>query len=313
MNVVFFGTSDFAVPILEKLAASQWRPELVVTTPDAPAGRGQKLAPPQAKVAAEKLGIPVIQPTTLSPIPYSLTSRADLFIVAAYGKILPGELLKIPKFGALNVHPSLLPRGRGASPIAHAILAQDAETGVTIILMDEEVDHGPVLKFKYLNIESRKWTAPELTAVLAKMGADLLGEVIPEWITGKIAPMAQDDSRASYAKRLTREDGRIDWARPAAKIEAMIRAFHPWPGAYAFWKQNGNRLRLAIEQGEVEPGFANDRARPFGTIVEANGGFGVATGEGLLLIRRLKLEGGVSMNATEFLRGHRDIIGATFE
>ena len=330
MKVVFFGTSEFALPILEKLAASEYRPTCVVTTPDAPAGRGRKLTPPPVKLAAGRLGIPVIQPQNLKienclPAEASLARRSlgeagaqagkleigdcDLFIVAAYGKIIPGELLKIPKFCALNVHPSLLPRWRGASPIPHAILAGDAETGVTIILMDEEADHGPMLKFKYLNIESRKWTTPELTDALAKMGAELLLETIPGWLRGAIAPVAQDDSQASYAKRLTREDGHIDWKRPAATIEAMIRALQPWPGGYTFWNRDGNRLRLAIERGEVDPTLANDLAQPFGTVFGANGGFGVATGEGLLFIKRLKLEGGASMDAAEFLRGHRDILG----
>ena len=140
-----FGTAEFAVPILARLAASPWRPALVVTAPDAPAGRGLSVTSPPLKVAAERLGLPVIQPARLSPLPPEIASPAELFIVAAYGKILPASLLGVPRYGALNVPPSLLPRWRGATPIPQAILAGDAETGVTLILMDEEIDHGPIL------------------------------------------------------------------------------------------------------------------------------------------------------------------------
>lgn len=308
-KVVFFGTSEFAVPILGKLAQSSWRPDLAVSTPDAPAGRGLDAKPPPVKIAAEKIGIPVIQPERLSPIPNSLTSPVDLFIVAAYGKILPPELLKIPKRGSLNIHPSFLPRWRGPSPIQHSILSGDDESGVTIILMDEKVDHGPVLKFKYLNIETRKWTTPELTSSLAEIGADLLIETIPEWLAGRITPQGQDDSKAIYCKMLKKEDGAIDWSWSAGAIERKIRAFSPWPGAYTFWHKFVKPIRLIIEQADSQEPTADSRDEA-GTVLAVKGGLVVKAGQGLLAVKRLTLEGKPTMDAPEFLKGHSDIIGA---
>ena len=310
-QVVFFGTSEFAVPIFERLAQSPWRPELVVTTPDAPSGRGLESKPPPVKVAADRLGILVIQPQKLAPNTLHLAPRdADLFIVAAYGRILPPELLKIPKCGSLNVHPSLLPRWRGASPIQHVILFGDEETGVAIILMDEKVDHGPILRFKNLNIESQKWTVPELTVRLAEIGAELLHETIPDWLAGRIEPRAQDEAQATYAPRLKKEDGRIDWSRPAQELERMVRALQPWPGAYAFWRKGGKNIRLVIESADSREGATS--SSPAGTVLAIGDGFAVKTGDGTLVIRYLKTEGGKSMEAREFLRGHRDIIGSIF-
>ncbi len=308
----FFGASEFAVPILEKLAASRYRPWMVVTTPDAPAGRGQQLKPPPVKVAAERMGIPAIQPRILAPDNLHLApDGADLFIVAAYGKILPPELLAIPKQGSLNVHPSLLPRWRGASPVQHAILAGDTETGVTIILMDAQVDHGPVLQSSKFKVQSSKLTTPELTAQLADVGAQLLLETIPAWLDSKITPRPQDEGEATYAPRIRKEDGRIDWNQPAVEVERMTRAFQPWPGAYTFWHRSENQLRLAIEEARVENLESRIENLEVGTVFSGNGGIGVRCGEGALILQRLKAEGGRAMDGMAFLRGHPDIIGAT--
>ena len=310
MQIAFFGTSEFAVPILEALAKSQWRPSLVITTPDAPAGRSKILRPPPVKSAAERLGIPVVQPAELSPIPPALSAELfDLFIVAAYGKILPPELLIIPKHGALNVHPSLLPHWRGPSPIQYTILNGDADTGVTIILMDEKVDHGPIIRNAKFKIQNSKLTTPELTEQLAKIGADLLLKAIPEWLGGTIELEPQNELQATYAPKLKREDGHIDWSRPALELERMVRAFNPWPGAYAFWQKNGDRVRLAVESTEAK-GQKSKVKGLVGTVFEHDGALGVQTGDGVLAIERLRPEGKKSMHVQEFLRGHPAIVGA---
>jgi len=176
----------------------------------------------------------------------------DLIVVACYGKILPKEMLTIPKYGALNVHPSLLPKYRGPAPIPAAILNGEEETGVTIILMDEQVDHGPILASTKFEIRNSKPTTPELSKILWELGGDLLVEIIPKWIAGEIIPQEQNHAKATYTKKLTREDGRIDWSRPAEYIERQVRAFTPWPGAFTFWK--GKRVKILaahIEQGKL--------------------------------------------------------------
>jgi len=270
------------------------------------------MASPAVKAAAERFGIAVIQPQRLAPIPPALIAQEwALFIVAAYGNILPAELLKIPMHGCLNVHPSLLPRWRGPAPVQYAILHGEAETGVTIMLMDEQVDHGPIIKSSKFKVQSSKVTTPELTCCLAEMGAELLLETIPEWLAGTITPQPQDESRATYSKLLKKEDGHIDWSRPAEEIEPMVRAFQPWPVAYTFWHRNENQLRLAVEAatvGNLESRIQNLEA---GTVFEFNGKIGVRCGKGALVLKRLRPEGGRAMDGMAFLRGHPDIIGAT--
>lgn len=313
MKIVFFGTSEFAVPILEKLAAGKWRPDLVVTAPDAPAGRGLGAKPPPIKTAAEKLGIPIIQPEKFEIKNLKLEiGDANLFIVAAYGMILPPELLKIPKRGSLNVHPSLLPRWRGPSPIQYTLLNGDAEAGVVIMLIDEQADHGPILRNSKFQILNSKLTAPELSRQLAELGADLLLETIPGWFDGSITPVPQDESRASYSRILKKENGLIDWSQSAEAIERMTRAFAPWPGAYTFWKKNGDHVRLVIEAADALP-MSGHKHGTVGTVVEQGGGFGIAAGMGILLVKRIKPAGGNSMAAEDFLRGHPAIIGSVLQ
>lgn len=310
LKVVFWGTSDFAVPILDRLAASPFRPFLVVSTPDKPAGRGREIKSPPVKLAAERLGIPAIQPAKLSPNPYPLSSRPDLFIVAAYGKILPAGLLAIPRFGALNIHPSLLPRWRGPSPVQFAILNGDTEAGVTIMLMDEKMDHGPIIKKLKIKNQNSKLTAPELKRELAEVGADLILDVIPDWVAGQIVPQPQDESRATYSKLLKKEDGHVDWSKSAVEIERMVRAFQPWPGAYAFWNRGQSKLILAIEEAEVADGGQDCK---IGEVFECGGGLGIKTSQGVLMALKVKLEGKATAPGQDFLGGHRAIIGAVLE
>lgn len=309
MRIVFFGTSEFAVPALKLLAGSEWQPALVVTSPDAPAGRGLVLTPSPAKAAADLLGIPCIQPVSLMPISAGLETPADLFIVAAYGKILPPDLIALPKRGSLNIHPSLLPRWRGPSPIQSSILAGDADTGVTIMQMDEKIDHGPIVASSKFEIRGKKFAASELSEQLAERGARLLIETIPEWLAGRISAVPQDERLATYSKLLKRSDGLIDWSRPAEEIERMTRAFAPWPGAYTFWQKGRSPVRLVIEAASTQvspPGIA---VSP-GTVTCRERELAIQTGNGELIVERIKPEGGRSLDWSEFVRGHRGIHGS---
>jgi len=306
-DVAFFGTADFAVPILAALAKSSWRPSLVITTPDEPAGRGKRLAASPVKEAARRIGLPIVAPERLKPIPPELRAPRDLFIVAAYGKILSADLLAVPRRGALNIHPSLLPRWRGAAPIQATIAAGDAEAGITIIAMDAQMDHGPIVRRESIDIPNARVTAPELSQLLAERAAAMLLETIPAWLGGAIAPIEQDHAAATFTKPLRREDGRIDWSRPAAAIERMIRAYQPWPGAFTFWQRGAERVRLSIESASAVS--ASDAHVP-GAVIPFSDGVGVATGDGILVPIQIRPAGSRSMPMRDFLNGHADFIGA---
>lgn len=317
MRVVFFGTSEFVGAVqkasfLRRLIAAGIKPALVVTAPDASSERGRNIAPGAVKAVALELGLPVLQPSTLNGFSQELARREiELSLVVAYGKILPGEVLAVPKFGSLNVHPSLLPRWRGPTPIQAAILAGDAVTGVTIIRMDEQMDYGPIIAKREFPLGERAWTAPLLSDALTELGVELFLEILEPWVGGKITPEPQHHEAATYSHILKKEDGHIDWSKPALEIDRTTRAFQPWPGAYAFWQRGGERVRLVIEGARCEVQGAGERNAPLGTAFVASGAFAVVTGAGLVVIERVKPEGKRSMSGQEFLRGHPDIIGAT--
>jgi methionyl-tRNA formyltransferase len=304
MNAIFFGTPDFARIILEKLIASPHKPALVVTAADKPVGKKQVLTPPAVKVSAQEHGIAVLQPRRLSDIQRELADvKPDVFVVAAYGEIMPQEILDIPQHGALNVHPSLLPKYRGASPLQGAILAGEEETGVSIMLMDEQMDHGPVLAQRTIPLPPEA-TAGDFFPTLATVGADMLLEVIPHWIAGTVMPKPQSHAEATYTERLKREDGHVDWHKPARHIARMLRAYTPWPGIYTLWR--GKRLKilsLDSEGGDTTTTPALVQARPHGFAIQAH--------PGLVLPREVQLAGKKAQSAEEFVRGYPDIIGST--
>ena len=316
MKIAFWGTSEFGGSVknarfLRRLIASGVRPAVVVTASDSPRERGQAFGPLAVKSAALESGIPVLQPVSLKGFSEELAKREiDLSLVAAYGKILPAEVLAVPRSGSLNVHPSLLPRWRGPTPIQAALLAGDPVTGVTVIQMDAKMDHGPIIAQREFPLGDRAWTAPELSDALTDLGVVLLLEILEPWVLGKIVPQPQDHEAATYSRILKREDGHIDWVKPAAEIERMVRAFQPWPGAYTFWQRNGNAVRLAIERAGVENLESGIQNLESGTAFERNGGLGIRCGEGALAVERLKPEGGKSMSGEDFLRGHPGIVGA---
>lgn len=316
MKIAFFGTSEFVGSVqnarfLRRLIRGGIRPAVVVTAPDAPSGRGRKPIPLAVKSAALGSGIPVFQPPSLKGFSEELARQeVELSLVVAYGKILPPDVLAVPKFGSLNIHPSLLPRWRGPTPIQAAILAGDPVTGVTIIQMDEQMDHGPIIAQREFPLGERAWAAPLLSDALTDLGVELLLKILEPWVLGKITSEPQNHEAATYSRILKKEDGHIDWLRPAEEIERMIRAFQPWPGAYAFWRGNRNQLRLAVEEATTENRESRIQNLEAGAAFACNGELGVWCGEGALILKRLKPEGGRSMSAEEFLRGHPDIIGS---
>jgi methionyl-tRNA formyltransferase len=232
-RLVFMGSPDFSVPALRALAAN-YSIVGVVTQPDRPSGRGMRLTPPPVKIVAEELHIPVIQPQKLrepGAVQQLKDWNPDLIVVAAFGQILRREVLELPQYGCINVHASLLPRHRGAAPIQAAILAGDAETGITIMKMDPGLDTGPLLSQRAIPIGAED-TGGSMFEKLAQLGGELLLETIPDYISGKITPQPQPETGSTYAPMLKKEDGLLDFTRPAAELERKIRAFHPWPGAF---------------------------------------------------------------------------------
>ncbi len=304
------GSGEFGASILKKLIASDFSPMAVFTKPDKPVGRRQILSPSPAKKVAKDYGLKIFEPNSLKndeaeKLIKSLES--DLIIVADYGKIIPKNILEIPKFGALNVHPSLLPRHRGATPIQYTILLGDDETGVTIISMDEQVDHGPIVAISDFRFQISDLTHTELLEKLADLGGNLLLETLPKWLKGEIKPVPQDETRATFTKILTKEDGKIDWQNPAEKIERQIRAFEDWPGTWSEWKSGDKKLRLKIIKAEI---FKNgDLKNPGQVSVAENGEMLVATGRGNLKINELQIEGKNKTTGKEFLRGYPKIVG----
>ncbi len=306
MRLVFMGTPEFAVPSLEYLLLSHNQVVAVYTQPDKSAGRSVIPVPSPVKRAAEWLGLPVVQPERVKK-PEAVAQLAefhpDVIVMAAYGQILPRAVLDIPQYGCLNVHPSLLPRFRGASPVASAILAGDEFTGVSIMLMDQGVDTGPVLARAAIVISPGDSTGT-LTTKLSLLGARLLQEVLVRWLRREITPQSQNESKAIYCKPIAKEVGEIDWHRKAVEIWRQVRAYHPWPGSYTWWR--GKRLKIvaAVPLSDVAE---------VGRVVvggQASIGFGVGTGGGVLGVSQVQLEGKRVMSAAEFLRGQREFIGA---
>jgi len=312
LRVIFMGTPEFAVPSLEHLILSKYQVVAVYTQPDKPAGRGRSLVPPPLKRAALTLELPVVQPAGLKK-PEAVAQLAgfhpDVIVVAAFGQILPPAVLDIPRCGSINIHPSLLPRFRGVSPVAAAILAGDEFTGVSIMLMDRGLDTGPVLARAQISI-SEQDTTGSLTAKLSLIGAHLLLEVLPRYLRGEITPQPQDEAETTYSASISKEEGEIDWHLSAIDIWRRVRAFHPWPGSYTRWQGKQFKIIEAVplpREGTLEVGQALALS-PGAGVSEA--AFGVSTGDGVLGVLKVQLEGKRAMSAAEFVRGQRHIIGA---
>jgi methionyl-tRNA formyltransferase len=307
LRLVFMGSPQFAVPPLERLLASKYQVAAVYTQPDRPAGRGRGLVSSPVKQAAQARGLTVVQPASLKAagvVEQLKGFEPDAIVVAAFGQILPEPVLALPRLGCLNIHPSLLPRFRGASPVASTILAGDDFSGVSIMVMDEGLDTGPVLARAQIPILDRDTTG-SLTEKLSRLGAQLLGEVLAGWSRGERTPRPQDESKVTYCSPIAKEEGEIDWRRPAIDIWRRVRAFNPWPGCYTRWW--GKTLKII----EVVP-LGGERTAGVGRVValDSKAGFGVGTGDGILAIARVQMEGKKAMSADEFLRGQRGLLGA---
>jgi len=306
------GTPEFAIPPLEHLILNQYQVVAVYTQPDKPAGRGRSLSSPPVKRAALAWKLPVMQPVSLKSaeaVAQLAEFHPDVIVVAAFGQILPQPVLDIPGYGCINIHPSLLPRFRGASPVAAAILAGDEFTGVSIMLMEAGLDTGPVLARAQIPISAQDTTG-SLTSKLSHIAARLLQEVLVGWLRGELTPQPQNEAEATYSGIITKEEGEIDWCLPAIDIWRRVRAFQPWPGCYTRWR--GKRLEII----EAVP-LPDERAGDMGRVValtpttdRSEAIFGVHTGDGILGVLKVQLEGKRAMSAAEFLRGQRQFIGA---
>ena len=301
------GTPDFGVTVLKSLVDAGCNVVAVYTGADSPAGRGRQSTPSPVKLVAMEAGLPITMPNSLRGAAAANALRSlepDLVVVAAFGHILPAEMLSIPTHGCLNVHPSLLPLYRGPSPVAAALLNGDGDSGVSIMLMDTGLDTGPIVAQERVTISDEE-TCGSLTGLLAQRGASLLLSIMPEWLSGSLTPRPQCDEAASYSSRISAKDGLIDWDLPAETLDREVRAYSPWPGSYTTLK--GRRLKvhraaaLAI-QSEAPPGTVVGLAEPF--LV------GVSAGVGILALRSIQLEGKREVATGEFLRGHRDFLGS---
>jgi len=250
----FFGTPEFATIVLDELESHGFTPAVIVTAPDAPKGRKLLLTPSEVRVWAEKRNIPVLTPNTLRDEAFSqsiVPHNCNLFIVTAYGKIIPKDVLSIPKFGTLNVHPSLLPKFRGSSPVESAIISKESGTGVSIMLLDEEMDHGPILAQR--NYETTTWPprGSELTVSLAHLGGKLLAESIPLWLNSQSATK-QNHELATFTKKISKSDGLINLSGDPVENYKKIRAYDKWPGAYFFVERKGKNIRVRIDDAIIE-------------------------------------------------------------
>jgi len=298
MRVVFFGSAAIGFPSLEALLASaQDEVVAIVTQPDRPAGRKQQLTPCPVKAFAQERGIPVLSPEKVKDsLPELAALKADLFVVVAYGQYIPPPVLSLPKYGAINLHPSLLPKYRGSSPIQWAVANGDTRTGVTILYVSEKMDAGDIILQREVSIDSDD-TSATLEPVLAAAGAELLMEAVEQIRDGTVRRRPQDDSAAIEVRKLTKEDGKLDWTLSATILRNRIRGFTPWPGCFCEMP-DGQRLKVLCSAIE-------DRAGVPGEILEAAGrGLLVATGEGALRLLAVQPAGKCAMDGDSYLRGY---------
>jgi methionyl-tRNA formyltransferase len=308
LRIVFMGSPEFSVPSLEHLLVNRYDVVAVYTQPDRPAGRRRAMVPPPVKKAALRWGLPVVQTAsfrTAEAIAQLAEFKPDVIVVCAFGHILPQTVLDIPPYQCVNVHFSLLPRHRGASPVTAAILAGDEFTGVSIMLIRKELDTGPVLSVAAVPVSPRD-NAGTLTDKLSLVGADLLQETLTGWLRGESTPRPQDDKGATYFPQVKKGDGEIDWRLPAVAIWRRVRAYYPWPGCYTNWRGKQLKIVEAIAlpgEGTLEAGRVV--ALPGREVV-----LGIACGEGILGVLEVQLAGKRAVNAADFLRGQRDFIGS---
>lgn len=302
IKTIFIGTPIFSVPALEALLGDRrFEVMAVISQPDRPAGRKQVIMPTPVKEAALKHGLTVFQPDKISSILDSLTElKPDVIVVVAYAQIIPESVLNLPRYGCINIHASLLPKYRGAAVLQAPILHGDKETGVTIMKMDKTLDTGPIIFQAKIELDPEE-TPITLAHKLAPLGAAILPDTLKRYVSGELKPQPQDNGSASYVKTLTREDGRIDWAHSAVRIERQVRAMTPWPGTWTTWQ--GQLLKIA--KVEHEPHHIEHYRH--GEIFIDHGHLAVQCGIDALIIERIQLEGKSEVSGDDFLRGHPEI------
>jgi methionyl-tRNA formyltransferase len=310
IRVVFMGTPAFSGEVLEGIIASGYNVVAAYTRPDKPVGRKQEVVASAVKRLASERHIPVEQPVRFDDetVERLRGYEPDLVIVAAYGRILPESVLSMPGFGCLNVHASLLPRWRGASPVQNALLAGDLETGVSIMLMDAGMDTGPVFAQESFEIAADD-TTDTLLSRMSAVGIRLLISIIPKWIEKRIEPVGQDDSRATLCELIERDDGRIFWNETAGNILNRYRGLHPWPGIFTFWKRDDGLLRLKLTHIAIQK---TDPAikRKFGEVFESGEKVAIQSGEGIVYVEEIQPEGKVAMPIRDYVNGRPDFIGS---
>ena len=326
MKYIFFGSSEFAKIVLEKLLQNNLKPILVVTQPPKPKGRKQILSPSLIQIFAEQEKISCFVPTNLNVEDFIQTIKnlqPDLILLTAYGKIIPSVLLKLPPKGFINLHPSLLPKWRGATPIQSTILADDKEAGVTLFLMDEQIDHGPIIQNTVYSIQYTRITYSELSKQLAEIGADLIIKTIPRWLNGEIIPLPQDESLATYCHKITSEDEKINWQTSAEEIDRKVRALNPNPGVYFECSPAcAGREKKGSERSEGSYTLANNKIIKIiegfplfdsqlsinknpGGIFEYERKMAIKCNSGFYIIEKLKPAGKDIMTSESFLNGNR--------
>ena len=308
LKLVFMGTPSFSIPVLSHLTENGHEVVKVYTRPDSRSGRNQRPNPSPIKIFARTRGLSILDPISLKPkdIQDELASLSpDLIVVSAYGLILPRRILDIPTQGCLNIHPSLLPKYRGPSPVSSAIAQGESHTGITIMLINELVDSGPIIAQRKIQIPPQE-NASEMISKLFQIGACLLVKILPDWIDGKIKAVSQNNEQATYTKRLIKRDGDIDWNLTPTKIVNQILGFYPWPGSYTRW--NGKLLKIL--EATVSNQFGSS-TKP-GLVISLSGdALGITTPNGVVKILRLQLEGKKSVDSKEFLKGYPEFIGST--
>jgi methionyl-tRNA formyltransferase len=333
IKTIFFGTPGFAVPALEALHSNaRFEVVAVVTQPDRPTGRKKIITPSPVKLAAEKFKIPALQPEKLKDeaIEQIVVLKPDLAIVVAYGNLIPKRLLEAVPRGFVNIHPSLLPKHRGASPLTATILEGDKETGVCLMVLDEGMDHGPVIACRRVSLKGDE-TTDSLRAILTPIGADMIGKELVGYLDGKIAATPQDHDKATFCKQIESEGARIDWKKPAIEIDRLIRAMH---GMTPAWTMLDGQMLLIHKASCISSSFPRRResnaqlGRPItppnedwipdvrsgmtittGTVVKIKNSPAVSCADGYLLLDEIQLAGGKAMSGQAFLNGHKDLVG----
>jgi len=304
-RIVFLGTPDFAAPFLHALHENGFSPVLVITQPDEPTGRKQILQPPAVKVVAQTIGVPVVQPKNKKELREIVQEyKPDVCVLVAYGRLIPQDILDIPRFGFINAHPSLLPKYRGSSPVQYTLLNQETETGLSLMVLDAEMDQGPILAQERLNVSPHD-TNEILHQKLALLGSRMLINILPRYLDGTIKPKPQDHAKATLTKMINRENGLVDWSKAAEAIYAQLRAFTPWPGIFSNF--NGKRLKIK-DLSVLEGNYST--LKPGTVFIEPNGSPAVQCGLGAVSLNIVQPEGKNEMSGADFLRGYPGFISS---